>query len=82
MKLWLPKLWLKQICRTQYFPIKYPKGAGQTTMIKSFYELEEERDILLDAIEKCDPNDEVHMQELQDQLDLVEQELDLNPDEY
>lgn len=51
-------------------------------MIKSFYELEEERDILLDAIEKCDPNDEVHMQELQDQLDLVEQELDLNPDEY
>lgn len=51
-------------------------------MIKSFYELEEERDMLLDAIEKCDPNDEVRMQELQDQLDLVEQELDLNPDEY
>lgn len=52
------------------------------TMIKSCYELEEERDMLLDALDKCDPNDEIKMQKLQDQLDLVQEELELNPDEY
>lgn len=51
-------------------------------MIKSTYELEEERDMLLDALDKCDPNDETKIQELQDQLDIVQEELDMNPDEY
>lgn len=51
-------------------------------MIKSTYELEEERDMLLDALDKCDPNDEAKIQELQDKLDIVQEELDMNPDEY
>ncbi len=51
-------------------------------MIKTFDELEEEREMLLTALDQCDPNDEARIQEIQDQLDIVEQELDLNPDEY
>ena len=51
-------------------------------MIKSFDVLEEEREMLLDALDKCDPSDEARIQEIQDQLDIVEQELDLNMDEY
>lgn len=51
-------------------------------MIKTFYELEEEREMLVNALNNCDPDDEVRIQELQDQLDLVERELELNPDDF
>ena len=51
-------------------------------MIKSFDELEMERESLLDALDKCDPNDEAKMQELQDKLDIVEVELELKLDDF
>lgn len=51
-------------------------------MIKSINELEWEREELLNALNECDPEDEVRIQELQDRLDIVETELDLNPDNF
>lgn len=51
-------------------------------MIKTFDELEAEREMLLSALNECDPEDEAGIQELQDRLDVIEEELDLNPDNF
>lgn len=51
-------------------------------MIKSSYELEMERDMLQDALDKCNPNDEARIQELQDRLDIVEADLELDPGDF
>lgn len=51
-------------------------------MIKSIDELVMEQEALLDALNECDPEDEARIQELQDRLDVIEEELDLNPDNF